>query len=78
LGNHFDKPSDELSVSIGEAMITRGVQRDRLTHLCYIGKSENDTVGLMENAFLAMYDVKPLERNLMKAAKDGKVARKGL
>lgn len=32
----------------------------------------------MENAFLAMYDVKPLERKLMKAAKDGKVARKGL
>jgi hypothetical protein len=32
----------------------------------------------MERAFLAMYDVKPLERKLMKAAKDGKVARKGL
>ncbi|EID0730267.1 acyl-CoA dehydrogenase [Vibrio parahaemolyticus] len=78
LGNHFDKPSDELSVSIAEAMMTPGVQRDRLTHLCYIGKSENDSVGLMENTFLAMYDVKPLERKLMKAAKDGKVARKGL
>lgn len=78
LGNHFDKPSDELSVCIADAMMTPGVQRDRLTHLCYIGKSENDSVGLMENAFLAMYDVKPLERKLMKAAKDGKVARKGL
>ncbi|MGI3102570.1 acyl-CoA dehydrogenase [Vibrio alginolyticus] len=78
LGNHFNKPSDELCVNLAEAMMTPGAQRDRLTHLCYIGKSEDDSVGLMENAFLAMYDIKPLERKLMKAAKDGKVARKGL
>ncbi|MCG6334674.1 acyl-CoA dehydrogenase [Vibrio alginolyticus] len=78
LGNHFNKPSDELCVNLAEAMMTPGAQRDRLTHLCYIGKLEDDSVGLMENAFLAMYDIKPLERKLMKAAKDGKVARKGL
>ncbi|HFQ5324947.1 TPA: acyl-CoA dehydrogenase [Vibrio vulnificus] len=78
LGNHFAKPSDELCVDIAEAMMTPGVQRDRLTNLCYIGKEKDDSVGLMEQAFLAMYDIKPLERKLMKAAKDGKVARKGL
>ncbi|MGR5233812.1 acyl-CoA dehydrogenase [Vibrio rotiferianus] len=78
LGNHFKAPSDELCVSLAEAMMTPGAQRDRMTHLCYIGQDENDSVGLMEHAFLAMYDVKPLERKLMKAVKDGKVARKGL
>ncbi|MGY0615771.1 acyl-CoA dehydrogenase [Vibrio sp. FJH11] len=77
-GNHFNKPSDQLSTNIAEAIMTPGAQRDRLTHLCYIGKSEDDNVGLMENAFLAMYAIKPLERKLVKAVKDGKVARKGL
>ncbi|MET1279789.1 acyl-CoA dehydrogenase [Vibrio navarrensis] len=78
LGNHFKKPSDDLCISLAEAMMTPGVQRDRMTSLCYIGKSADDSVGLMEQAFLAMYDIKPLERKLMKAVKEGKVARKGL
>ncbi|WP_417877121.1 acyl-CoA dehydrogenase [Vibrio sp.] len=78
LGNHFNKPSDELSTRIAEAIMTPGAQRDRLTHLCYVGKADDDNIGLMENAFLAMYDIKPLERKLVKGVKDGKVARKGL
>lgn len=78
LGNHFSKPSDELSTRIAEAIMTPGAQRDRLTHLCYVGKADDDNIGLMENAFLAMYDIKPLERKLIKGVKDGKVARKGL
>ncbi|WP_146492810.1 acyl-CoA dehydrogenase domain-containing protein, partial [Vibrio sp. T20] len=45
---------------------------------CYIGKEEDDSVGLMENAFNAMYSIKPLERKIFKAVKEGKVARKGL
>ncbi|NRB69704.1 MAG: acyl-CoA dehydrogenase [Vibrio sp.] len=78
LGNHFAKPSDTLTVKLAESLMTPGAHRDRLTHLCYIGKAEDDSVGLMENAFLAMYGVQSLERKLMRAAKDGKVARKGL
>ncbi|MFB9215068.1 acyl-CoA dehydrogenase [Vibrio sinaloensis] len=78
IGNHFVKPSDNLTVKLAESLMTPGAHRDRLTHLCYVGKDENDSVGLMENAFLAMYGVKALERKLMRAAKEGKVARKGL
>ncbi|NOH79529.1 acyl-CoA dehydrogenase [Vibrio sp. RE86] len=78
LGNHFTKPSDDLSVKLAESLMTPGAHRDRLTHLCFVGKDENDSVGLMENAFLAMYDIKSLERKMMRAAKEGKVARKGL
>ncbi|CAK4067417.1 acyl-CoA dehydrogenase [Vibrio sp. 16] len=78
IGNHYHKPSDTLTVKLAESLMTPGAHRDRLTHLCYIGADENDSVGLMENAFLAMYGVKSLERKLMRAAKEGKVARKGL
>ncbi|WP_159654341.1 acyl-CoA dehydrogenase [Vibrio atypicus] len=78
LGNHYEKPSDNLTVKLAESLMTPGAHRDRLTHLCYIGKEEDDSVGLMENAFIAMYNVKGLERKLMRAAKEGKVARKGL
>ncbi len=78
LGNHFHKPSDELSVKLAQSLMTPGAHRDRLTHLCYIGEREDDNIGLMENAFIAMYDVQGIERKLMEAAKQGKVARKGL
>ncbi|WP_217515470.1 acyl-CoA dehydrogenase [Vibrio metschnikovii] len=77
LGNHYQAPSDTLTVKIAESLMTPGAHRDRLTHLCYIGKDEDDSVGLMESAFLAMYSVKGLERQMNKAVKEGKVARKG-
>ena len=78
VGNHFEKPSDNLTVQLAESLMTPGAHRERLTHLCYIGKEEEDSVGLMENAFNAMYSIKPLERKIFKAVKEGKVARKGL
>ncbi|RBW67201.1 acyl-CoA dehydrogenase [Vibrionales bacterium C3R12] len=78
VGNHFEKPSDTLTVRLAESVMTPGAHRDRLTHLCYIGNDENDSVGLMEEAFIAMYDIKGLERKLYRAAKEGKIARKGL
>ncbi|MGC9423076.1 acyl-CoA dehydrogenase [Vibrio sp.] len=77
LGNHYQAPSDDLTVKIAASLMTPGAHRDRLTHLCYVGQDENDSVGLMEKAFLAMYSVKGLERQMNKAVKEGKVARKG-
>ncbi|WP_428773158.1 acyl-CoA dehydrogenase [Vibrio sp.] len=77
LGNHFKRPDDVLTVKLAESLMTPGAHRDRLTHLCYVG-DENDARGLMEQAFLAMYGVRELERKLNKAAKDGKVDRKGM
>jgi alkylation response protein AidB-like acyl-CoA dehydrogenase len=77
LGNHFNKPADKLSVKIAESLMTPGAHRDRLTHLCYVGKKEDDAVGLIERAFIKMYEIRGLERKLIKGVKDGKVARKG-
>ncbi len=78
LGNHFEAPSHDLSLAVAESLMTPGVHRDRLTHLCYIGEGENDSVGLMERAFLALYGVQGLEKKLRQGVKEGKVARKGL
>ncbi|PMJ92830.1 acyl-CoA dehydrogenase [Vibrio sp. 10N.261.55.A7] len=76
IGNRFEKPSDDLAVKLAESVMTPGACRDRLTHLCYVGESEDDSVGLMEKAFLAMYGIKSLERKLNKAVKAGTVVRK--
>ncbi|WP_234493902.1 acyl-CoA dehydrogenase [Vibrio maritimus] len=78
LGNHFEKPSDNLTLNLAKSMMVPGAHRDRLTHLCYIGDAPNDKIGLMENAFLAMYDIRDLEKKLFIGVKEGKIARKGL
>ncbi|MCL9775801.1 acyl-CoA dehydrogenase [Vibrio methylphosphonaticus] len=78
IGNHFEKPSDEIGLNIAKAMMVPGAQRDRLTQLCYIGSKEDDKIGLMENAFIAMFDIQDLEKKLFKGVKEGKVAKKGL
>ncbi|MFH0256600.1 acyl-CoA dehydrogenase [Vibrio rumoiensis] len=76
-GNRFKAPSDKQKTKVAESLMTPGAHRDRLTHLCYIGEDENDNVGLIERAFIAMYGVKHLERKMMKAVKDGKLAKAG-
>ncbi|MGR5266446.1 acyl-CoA dehydrogenase [Vibrio astriarenae] len=78
LGNHFKKPSDDLTVEIAQSLMTPGAHRERLTKLCYIGEKEDDSIGLMERAFIAMYDIKGIERKMFKAVKAGTVDKKGL
>ncbi len=77
-GNHFEAPSNNLSLAVAESLMVPGAHRDRLTHLCYIGEGESDSVGLMEKAFLALFSVQGLEKKLRQGVKEGKVARKGL
>ncbi|CAH0526058.1 acyl-CoA dehydrogenase [Vibrio hippocampi] len=76
LGNRFKAPSDQLTLKLAKKLMTPGVQRDRLTHLCYIGDKEDDKVAIMENAFVAMVDVAPLEKKLFAAIKEQKIDRK--
>lgn len=78
LGNHYQAPSNDLTLAVAESLMIPGAHRDRLTHLCYIGKSEDDSVGLMEKAFLSLYAIQGLEKKLYRGVKEGKVARKGL
>ncbi len=76
LGNHFEMPSTDLALDVAKSIMTPGAHRDRLTHLCYIGEGEDDSVGLMERAFVTLYSVHGLERKLLRGIKEGKVARK--
>ncbi|HBV75534.1 MULTISPECIES: acyl-CoA dehydrogenase [Vibrio] len=75
LGNRFKAPSDKQKSKVAESLMTPGAHRERLTHLCYIGKDDDDNVGLIERAFIAMYDIRHLERKLIKAIKDGKLTK---
>ncbi len=75
-GIGYKMPNDDTAIQICEAMSKPGVIRDRLTHLCYIGTDENDATGLMESAFVAMYDAQPLMKKIYQAQREGKLPRK--
>lgn len=48
-------------------MMVPGKQRDRMTHLCFVGKDKDDAIGLMDTAFVALYEVMPIEKRLQQA-----------
>mgnify|MGYP006201475271 FL=1 len=75
-GIGYKMPGDDTAIQICEALSKPGVVRDRLTHLCYIGADENDATGLMESAFVAMYEAQPLLKKIYQAQRASKLPRK--
>jgi hypothetical protein len=75
-GNRFKLADDQISHQICETMMTPGAARERLSHLCVTTGGEGDAVAIIEQAFLAMYKVRPLERKIAKAQKAGQLPRK--
>ncbi|GAB3033147.1 acyl-CoA dehydrogenase [Bowmanella dokdonensis] len=75
-GIHYQMPQDEITQQVSDSLMQPGVMRDRLTHLCYIGDKEDDPVGMVEKAFLAMFDSVPVEKKILAAQKDKRVPRK--
>ncbi|MBB1435459.1 acyl-CoA dehydrogenase [Pseudoalteromonas sp. SG43-6] len=73
LGNHYQRPSDELAQTICEHMTQPGVFRNRLTHLCYV--DDKAGTGVMENAFMAMHDTSAAFKRLKKWQRDGTLNR---
>ncbi|MBB1311169.1 MULTISPECIES: acyl-CoA dehydrogenase [unclassified Pseudoalteromonas] len=73
LGNHYQRPSDELAQTICEHMTQPGVFRNRLTHLCYV--DDKAGTGVMENAFIAMHDTSAAFKRLKKWQRDGTLNR---
>ena len=71
IGNHYEKPSDEIAQRICEHMTQPGVFRNRLTHLCYV--DENAGTGVMENAFLAMHDMQAQFKDLKQWQRKGNI-----
>ncbi len=64
-------PKDALLTDICKQMMIPGATRDRLSKLCYISDKEDDAIGIVERAFLAMYDAREIEAKLKKAQKAG-------
>lgn len=75
-GINYQMPEDEITQQVSDGLMMPGVLRDRLTHLCYIGAKDDDPVGLVENAFIAMRDVMPIEKKILKAQKEKLIPRK--
>nr|WP_086940552.1 acyl-CoA dehydrogenase [Thaumasiovibrio occultus] len=68
--NGYKRPSDALSRQITQLLMTPGLDRDRLTHLCFGGNGE-DAISVMEAAFVALTQTQALEKRVMKAVKEG-------
>ncbi len=73
LGNHFQPPSDKLKAKVADSMMNIGPHRERLAHLCFVSQDNNDSVGIIERAFVAMYKIRHLEKKLYQAVKKGQV-----
>ncbi len=74
-GNQFQMPADDITQSVSDSLMKPGVMRERLTHLCYVGEGD-EPVAIMENAFIAMCDVLPIEKKIQTAQKDKVIPRK--
>lgn len=73
-GMRFKKPSDKLEHEIVKPMLSDNELRDRLTIDSYIGESDDDPAGRVENAFRKVLAVAPIEKQLRKAIKAGKLS----
>ena len=73
LGIHYKAPGDEVAQQVCISMLKPGVMRDRLTHLCYLGESDDDPTGSMEKAYLAMVEGDKLYKPVYKALRAGEL-----
>ncbi len=59
-GRSYRSPNDQLSFSVAQLMQKSGNVRDKITQYCYIGDSQEDSVGRVEMAFKQWEKVKSL------------------
>jgi len=77
-GLTLDAPDDRLGAKVAEILITPGAARDRLTRGAYVPKDENDVIGRLDAAMLAVIEADPIEARIRKAQKEGKLAQRTL
>jgi hypothetical protein len=74
-GIHYQAPADNIALAVCDGMTTQGVMRERMSHLCYLGESEDDPTGSMERAYLAMVEGDEIFKAITKAQKNGEIDR---
>jgi len=77
-GLTLDAPQDRWAVKVAEILITPGAARDRLTAGAYVPKREDDVIGRLDLAMLAVIAAEPIEAKMRRAQKDGKLAQRTL
>ncbi|WAJ69002.1 acyl-CoA dehydrogenase [Catenovulum adriaticum] len=75
-GIHYKQPSDILARALCRSLLKQNETREKITHLCYIGKGENDPTRVMESAFIAMQKCQPIELKISAAQKNNKIPRR--
>jgi acyl-CoA dehydrogenase len=73
LGQHRRPPSDQIGHQISSMLLKPGAVRDRLTTGMYISPDEQDAIGALEAALANTLVCEPLQAELEKAYKEGKL-----
>jgi acyl-CoA dehydrogenase len=77
-GLTLDAPDDRLGSKVAQILITPGAARDRLTAGAYVPKDENDVIGRLDAAMLAVIEADPIEQRMRAAQKEGKLPQRTL
>ena len=75
-GTHFSYPKDEQSQRIALSLQVDSKIRKRLSSTCYVGSSDDDPIGRVERAWLAIRDSELVFEKVMDAVKAKKIPRK--
>lgn len=73
LGRLFRVPPDSLGRDIARTLSMPGPARDRLTRGAYVAKSEQDPIGALEAALVAVIAAEPVEAKIHAAVRDGRI-----
>jgi acyl-CoA dehydrogenase len=73
LGQWRKPPSDTTGHQVATLLLTPGPVRDRLTEGVYLSRDEDDAVGALEAALASTLECEPLQAELERARKEGKL-----
>jgi acyl-CoA dehydrogenase len=73
LGRSHRAPADDLGHDVAKLLLEPSAARDRLTADMYLGRADDEGVGLLERALPATLASEPVEGRIKAAVKDGRV-----
>ena len=72
LGRPYVAPSDRLGHQVAKLLLEPSATRDRLTAGMFLGRADDQTVGLVDRALTAVLAAEPVEAKLRAATKEGR------
>jgi acyl-CoA dehydrogenase len=73
LGRPYEVPSDQLGHEVASLLLAPSAARDRLTDNVFIGREDDDPVGLIERALEVTMAAEPILARIRAAVKEGKL-----